>query len=635
MKLITYLLCLCCIYLMPPQAYAQIQMAIPGPPEYSLTDSNQVNMTTGNIEINEQGVSIGSGEFALEHRLLSYSNNLKLFADNFSGALYVRHSDMPLPDVRATFGSLSESGFQAPSTTQRFVGRNGGVIEKHSDFIWKYTNSQGVEVTYDSRIHYHYEPPSSALETYRKHAVATQIKYPSGLIIKVNFKDANYDGDIIHRIQSVTSSAGYQLQYRYQLNSSSVPSHHSDKYAYYQWTRPTQIKAFVSEYEACAPLAVNCDFSNDWPEVSFSWVDPFNGGDTTITFANQAYKKFKHERFCSSGEGRTACSIGRNHLRITTISSSSSQGQAEREYQYTNTYHCTFQGTERQCQTFKLGVVYLSKYRSASWRYNYPPQQHQYSGSYSESKDSNGAVLKVVYDSHSKMVGFQDEVRGISGTYDDNGRIVSIQYNYGSPGTISQGLYRYGDMTETFTYDDHGNIIKSARTNKEGETQFYSAGYENHCNSMSTRGKPSWIKDRNGNVTYYGYDCRNGKIAIVLKPEIDGVRAEQSYYYGQIKAHIVNENPPHLSLEQGIWVKQRESFCKTGNSGQFGCAKTGDEVITMFEYSTQPKPDGLLVHGIVVSDTGNGEIRRTCFDYDIYGNKTSEIKPKANLTRCQ
>lgn len=87
-------------------------MAIPGPPEYSLTDSNQVNMTTGNIEINEQGVSIGSGEFALEHRLLYYSNNLKLFADNFSGALYVRHSDMPLPDVRATFGSLLSRVFK-------------------------------------------------------------------------------------------------------------------------------------------------------------------------------------------------------------------------------------------------------------------------------------------------------------------------------------------------------------------------------------------------------------------------------------------------------------------------------------------------------------------------------------------
>ncbi|WP_419148866.1 hypothetical protein [Pseudoalteromonas 'SMAR'] len=635
MKLFTYLLCLWGIQLMAPNAYAQVQMAIPGPPEYSLTDSNQVNLSTGNITINEPSLSIGSGEFALEHRLLSYSNNLKLFADNFSGALYFKHSDMPLPDVRVTFGSLSESGFQAPATTQSYIGRNGGMIEKHSDFIWKYTNSQGVEVTYDSRIHYQYEPPIVALETYRKQAVATQIKYPSGLIVKVNFKDASYDGNTVHRIQSVTSSAGYQLQYRYQLNSSSIPSYNSDKYAYYQWTRPIQIRGFVSEYEACPPLAVDCDFSLDWPKVNFSWVDPFNDGDTTITFANQTYKAFTHERFCSSGDGRTACSSDRNHLRITTISSSASQGQPEREYQYTNTYHCTFQGTERQCRTFKLGVVYLSKYRGASWHYNYHPQQHQYGGSYNQSEGPNGAILKVVYDSQSQMVGFQDEVRGISGIYDDNGRIASVQYNYGSPGTVSQGLYRYGDKTETFTYDDHGNIIKSTRTNKEGETQFYTAGYDNYCNIMSTRGKPSWIKDRNGNVTYYGYDCRNGKIAVVLKPEIDGVRAEHRYYYGQINAHVVNENPPLPSPEQGIWVKQRESFCKTGNSGQFGCAETGDEVITMYEYSTQPKPDGLLVHGIVVSDTGKGETRRTCFDYDIYGNKVAEIKPKANLTRCQ
>lgn len=610
---------------------SQEYMTIPGPPEYSLIDKNGVNISSGNIKIDELGVSIGSGEMILEHRLMSYSNNLNHFADNFSGGLFLKNSDLStIPKIRISLGNIAESGYQNKDENNQYLLAYGGTVEQINSYIWKYKSSKGIEIEFDSRINYSFEV-SRGTETYEKIAVATKLTYPSGNTIGIDFKSASYNGGVIHRIQSVSSSSGYQLHYKYNSNSSSIPSFSTDKYAYYNWKRPTSVTAFNKSHEFCARNAITCDFTHTWPTVNFEWTDPFLGGDTIITFPNTSKKTFEHEKFCSYGDGRTSCD-GINNLRITKITDTSSKTATTREYDYTNTYHCTYHRTDSSCQVFMQGVIYKSKINRSSRTYTYQPKESQYSGSYNL---SDSPLLKVVNDWASRMVGFRDESTGLSGTYDNRGRLDSIQHNYGSGVVSSEGLVRYTDKVENFEYDNFGNLILSTRVSVDGTSQSYSAGYENTCNNMYTRGKPSWIEDRKGNRTNFTYHCSSGKIAKVTKPSVNGIKVEKRYFYSQLYPYVKNSSGNLIRTNKPIWVLERESFCQSGNPSGNMCASSDDEVVTEYEYANAGQENSLLLRGISITDVGSNKTRRTCFEYDIYGNKIAEIKPKANLASCQ
>lgn len=621
-----------CILLYQGVVYSQDYMAIPGPPEFSLVDKNGVNVSSGNIKIDELGVSIGSGEVLLEHRLMSYTNNLNHFADNFSGGLFLRTNDMStIPKIRISLGNIAESGYQYKNGNNQYLLAYGGTVEQINSYIWKYKSSKGIEIEFDSRISYSFDDSRDS-QTYEKVAVATKLTYPSGNTVEINFKSASYNEGVIHRIQSVTSSAGYQLHYKYNLNSSTIPSFSTDKHAYYNWKRPTSVTAFNKSYDFCASNAITCDFTHSWPTVNFEWTDPFVGGDTIITFPNSTKKTFKHEKFCSYGDGRTSCPGGLNNSRVTKITDTSSKTAPTREYNYTNTYRCTYINTDSSCQVFMQGVVYKSKINDETRTYTYQFKESQYSGSYNR---SDGPVLIVVNDSASRMVGFRDESTGLSGTYDHKGRIDSVQHNYGSGIILSEGLSRYTDKVENFEYDNFGNLILSTRVSVDGTSQSYSAGYENTCNNMYTRGKPSWIEDRKGNRTNFTYHCTSGKIAKVTKPSVNGIKVEKRYFYSQFYPYVKNSSGNLIRTNRPIWVLERESFCQSGNPSGDSCASSDDEVVTEYVYANAGEEDSLLLRGISITDVGSNITRRTCFEYDIYGNKIAEIKPKANLTSCQ
>lgn len=608
-------------------------MTIPGPPEYSLTDQNGVNITSGNISINELGVSIGSGEMVLEHRLISFNNHLTLFGDNFSGGVYLRQSDSSsIPKIRINLGNISESGYLGKDANNQYHLTDGGVVEKINSFIWKYQSSKGVIIEFDSRVSMHFEEVSGPTPSYRRQAIATKLIYPTGLEYDINFKEALYGSSKIHRIQSVSSSAGYQLHYKYNFNESSFPYNSSNTDTYYEWIRPTSVTAFNRAYDYCSELAAKCTFTYDWPKVSYNWVDISSPGNTTITFPDKTVKTFKHERFCSTGEGREECPNSFNVSRITEIIDTSSKNSPTRKYKYTNTYHCTFNHTDKDCQVFMKGVVYTSNVKGNLRTYTYFPQQYKYAGTYNS---STSPVLQVVNHWSSRVIGFRDEARGISGTYDNRGRIDSIQYNFGGGSVMSEGLSRYNDKVDNFEYDDYGNLILSTRTSSDGEVQSFSADYENTCGVMNTRGKPSWVQDRKGNRTDFTYHCNSGRVSKVTKPSVNSVKAENRYFYKQLYPYIKNSSGNLVRTNTPIWVLERESFCKSSNPSGNGCTSSADEVITQYEYASAGQEDSLLVKGISITDVGRNETRRTCFEYDIYGNKIAEVKPKANIASCQ
>jgi YD repeat-containing protein len=63
------------------------------------------------------------------------------------------------------------------------------------------------------------------------------------------------------------------------------------------------------------------------------------------------------------------------------------------------------------------------------------------------------------------------------------------------------------------------------------------------------------------------------------------------------------------------------------------CTGVNDEVVTRYEYNS----DNLFLTGVTVTAVdGNNTVitKRTCYQYDQYGNKIGETEPKANLTQC-
>lgn len=144
--------------------------------------------------------------------------------------------------------------------------------------------------------------------------------------------------------------------------------------------------------------------------------------------------------------------------------------------------------------------------------------------------------------------------------------------------------------------------------------------------------KPTSMTDPRGNVTDYTYDSAHGGVLTETGPAVNGVRPQTRYTYAQRYAWIKNSGGGYSQAETPIWLLAQKSSCKTGAASGTGCAVSGDEVITTFDYGSDSGPNTLLLRG-QVEDAG-GIAARTCFTYDALGRKISETKPRAGLTVC-
>ncbi len=144
--------------------------------------------------------------------------------------------------------------------------------------------------------------------------------------------------------------------------------------------------------------------------------------------------------------------------------------------------------------------------------------------------------------------------------------------------------------------------------------------------------KPMTATDANGNVTDYTYDQATGNVLTETAPAVNGVRAQTRYNYAQRYAWVKTSGGGYTQAATPVWVLTQTSICKSGAASGGGCAVTGDEVRTSYDYGPDSGPNNLLLRGVVNDATGAA--LRTCYGYDGQGNKISETKPRAGLTVC-
>ena len=193
---------------------------------------------------------------------------------------------------------------------------------------------------------------------------------------------------------------------------------------------------------------------------------------------------------------------------------------------------------------------------------------------------------------------------------------------------------------KTYTYDDdyRGNL--TAISLATGES--VSATYPPSCTSANRKfcNKPASTTDARGSTTNYTYHAPSGQIATVTLPADEaGYRAQTRYSYQQKYAYYKKDSNSVEAADTPVWMLVREEYCMSSQASGSNCsAGDNDEVVTDYDYGPQDgRPNNLLLRGVRVTalgDNGVRETRVTCYQYDIYGNRIGETKPKAGKTQC-
>lgn len=185
----------------------------------------------------------------------------------------------------------------------------------------------------------------------------------------------------------------------------------------------------------------------------------------------------------------------------------------------------------------------------------------------------------------------------------------------------------------SFTYDARGNVLVKTQTGTGGGSLVSTANYDVVCGNPVTCNQPNWVKDAMGNQTDYTYDpVHGGLLTETSPPDANGVRPQKRSRYVQRVALVKNSAGGYSAAGPSLWVLDTSSYCRTSNATSTGCQAANDEVVTSYDYGATSGPNNLMLRGEVV--TADGVSHRTCYSYDVLGNKISETTANAGLANC-
>jgi YD repeat-containing protein len=637
-----------CRFVTPP---AVAQSVIAAPPAAVVDESGYDNVSR-QVEAHVTDVTIGSGDFQLNHNLHAYGSSLdmELMRDSFYGNLQ--------PTGQTIYGGLggtvfTSCGFQFSYSAYSDCfdvngsvyaprSQNGSMLNSNPDGTWTYTARDGVVFSI-----FGFQPANSPGYQFGAPGFVTKISYPTGLIININWK---FWSGSSGRVQSVTSNAGMQIKYTF---LSDITPTSSDTSNLANWLKKTGVRAINNQAEYCDPLGDACNTANAWKSASYAWSGYIDNGGTqphTMLQLNVTAQDGLVTRFTLLG-GATqnvplATARGGQIVGIKPPTSSVDI--------FTFTYCNVFSGVDYPYSpycTFPLPGNYIDSPNNSG---NTAPIR---SGVASYTKE--GRAFHFVLSAASNGNGAGSTTYGDNLGVDPDGRHTDVSLiNYVSPSlgsfpssvTLPNGTgYSYaGDLTGRivsysngqsatfdYQYDSRGNITNETRTppGSSGVPALVTAAaYVSSCGNIVTCNKPTSVTDPRGNVTQYSYDPVHGGVLTVTPPaDANGVTPQTRYVYAQLSAQVRNSSNA-LVAASPIWVLVQESRCKTGAATGAGCAVPGDEVRKTYQYGPASGPQDLFLHGIVDDATGLGT--RVCFSYDLNGNRVSETKPNAQLAAC-
>lgn len=599
------------------------------PPKIQLVDEYGVNVHNGQVQSSLETVAIG-GAMGLSHSISNYTNNFSIagyrgYQDKFYAKGRVTELDTRIGLYKnvLTVHDISDSaefmlivggawvpfgtGFVSNST-YRALRDVRHTLERRADGVY-WTKPDGTVVKFEA----------GAIGYPGNVGLMKQIKYPNGFTIDVDYLN-----------KRVTTNTGFALKYIHQYDSADAtmePTKYSIRYdnplpeeqpQIWANNNPKYVQAINTSVENC--LAVNC--TQNWPKAEFDWPAGMPRaiylGDSTfkVTNAMGDVTEYYFRSFDLAFDGTTIqppyLEYERYSPRLIGIKPA---GSTERvfQYNYKNVFDTTtIENSPWVTLSSEAGQVLQAKRHNESSTYTFGEVHN-----YGNIRNMGGGHIKEVFPKIDQFPGSINQVITRDG-------ILNYEVSYRNfPESF---IWPASDMTESFLYDARGNMTSHTKG-----AVTVTASYPESCeNSIKFCNSPTSTRDGKGNQTDYFYDNPgSGLLKRVTHPaNKNGIRAETRYDYTEKYAKYLDANGNKVEYTIPIWLKTEERYCINSNASG-GVCEGNDEVVTRYEY----EHDNLFLTGMTVTEP-QGKTLRTCYQYDVYGNRIGVTQPNANLTSC-
>jgi YD repeat-containing protein len=618
-------------------------------PKVQLVDKFGVNVATGQVTYSLNTVSIG-GAMGLSHSVSAYTNNFNFpryrgFADKYylkarfidlAGADFTYsprgvlrlQDDKDTADFCVMAGGLCVAGFEnlSPPYTYTPLADERNILEVDStngDLLW--TKPDGTVVKF-------WRGGNTAKAG--QEGTLYEIDYPNGFIITV------YSAGM-----AVATNTGYMLKALYEGDNRdyrTTPPVKTDNPLlknigkFYtsdssSWTiiNPKYIKAINTTYEYCVPTAPTCTLTNSWPTATFNWPAGMPRtmfiGDSTMSIVDAeggvTELKFRAYDLAYDEYGNVVEPYHPNEEmspRLVGIKPASSNN-IRYTYDYITKFNLNSYGEQTWNQrAFDAGVTRSASDigKTAGYAMMTPYMGNDYTN------DGYGGGISRVHIQPTSVQGNREKMQ--YATTDDG----TIWFEHSIRNWPERFDRSTGGPSESYAYT-RGNLTGISYGIDGVWEPHMTANFPTSCTpaTRKTCNQATWIRDAEGKTTSYTYDPQSGQVLTVTFPaNKNGLIAQKRFEYAQKSARYFAGGTSKIT-GPAIWMKTAEKYCANSNYTGTTCANN-DEVVTQYEYD--PDRNLSMVGMVVTSPSGS---RRTCFQYDRFGNQIGITKPKGNTGR--
>jgi YD repeat-containing protein len=564
----------------PVQAQA-VQM--PQPPVNFAVDPRGIDLSSGQPTVGFAPLSIGDATSGLQLGFFwpgsqGFRHNYMITAtiDSYDSSNNISH--VTIADGQSSSGFTLSGSAYVPD-------KGDGATLVYGTTQWTFTDRNGTSIIFD-RTNGPGFPYHQSLKGYYGDGIATTITRPNGFVIRLFYKTATYayNGRIttaVIRLQSVTTSAGYQLKFNYKSNNLTQAT--AD-----DWLFINQAQLINNAVDYCDPNADSCTgLTQSWPALSVSSTT--SGSNTILSLTDPASRT---RSFTFDGSGKL---IG-----------------ARRPSSSSDNVVYAYDGNNRVSNIAISGV--------GTWTYTFAPGTGTLTATVTTPTIPNNRV--VVSDTN---------IRQPTSITDENG--YTSTFTYWPAGLLKTATGAgAGSNYTTYAYDGRGNLTSTVTTPKSGSglgTLTTSASYPASCTAAATCNKPDSTTDTAGKVINYHYNS-NGTLDYVQSPAptSGAARPEVHYGYGNVQAWLKNGSGSVVVQPDVVSVPTGTTTCVTG---AWPCS-AANQVVTALAYYGGPSATNFALQSTTVKSGSGSPSATTSYGYDNIGNVTSVTDPMNNVT---
>ncbi len=642
-------------------------------PKYSVVDKLGVSITGGTVTTSLNTLAIG-GSMGLSHKISTVTNdfiagpfNGRGVVDKFIGAALYKHV-VPGPLISPNYGcnvygscpnGVYWMHVNDPDSSADFEVGLDGTYTPIKDKNVNITDSRNSLVRLDV-AHLLWTKPDGTQVTFLRNAdspkafgILQKMVYPNGFTVAVTSYE-EFSGQY-HRPLSVVTNTGFQLKYNYaeddtftgvgagDTNTSSPPENTL------RWSQmnPISVVAINNALEFCdtaqtklcvaaqdlcptkmGPNQTCRTFTNKWPTVKFDWPQGMPRAayikpqTFTVTHPNNAVTQYFLEPMDLSTDETGAVlppyKLGQYVApRLKRVKPATSNS-VEYSYSYKNYFDASTGSCTLGCDvswTLERGG-YIDRANGPYGNFLYSKGRYLNQGM-QDLAFGGRAYGDLEVATYGELGGVPRDITSDTGYYVFERDLLNRLSFFVPPAGASQSYF----------YDARGNLVRI-----KSAIRSTTAIFPVTCTNPKTCNQATQIIDRADKVTSYTYHEPSGQVASITYPANKrGLVAQTRFTYEQKQAqHWISETSGKVLDPNPIWLKTAEKYCINSNFLNGVCAGA-DEFITTYEYEN----DNLLLTGKTMTDPKTKKTLRVCYEYDKYGNKLGETKPRANLTSCK